>query len=294
MAQIKAGDPHGFYRAIIARVGTDGFSYGTSGTGAANGTTMSAYVARYVQSCNLPIPQRTVVDFTSADRWHGSFVYGITSLGSFELSMSVIDADLIALVTGTSVDQTTNQLWTYFSEDIMRDRLPQVTIILTYRLQARGPQDGADLFAHAIIPRAWMSPSGIQGGPSFQTAASYSFQITPTAGTHLPHSLALSDTGIGLQDDAAPMVTLFTDNPVHFVTHLGGGSETDFTVPYKLINNTATLNNSPNELTVGGTLTAADTLVANTGVVTPTGSALTAGEKFGILYETDFTPVDAA
>ncbi len=108
MAQVKSGDPHGLYRVMVGVVDTNGYNYGTAGLDVANGTLIQPYLMKYAKAAEMPLPDRTVIDFTGGDVWTGSFVYGITSLGSFSLESSTVDADLIALVSGGSVDQTTN------------------------------------------------------------------------------------------------------------------------------------------------------------------------------------------
>lgn len=287
MAQTKSGSPHGALSVQFALLGNDGKAYGVAGGSQANNTVSGAYLAKYLKSCDMPIPDRNTIDFTSKDTWNGSFQYGISSLGSFSLTLENIDADLIALLSGSSVDQTTNALWTYFAENVLAETVPQVCVIVTYRIQIRGGVlDGGDRYAHAIIPKAWCAPKGVSGAPSFQTAGEYSIQVTPTASAIHPAGVPFSSMAMNLEDDRTPILTLFTDNPIHLATYVGDGTATTFTLPYLPLSEVVTVNNSPNEFNIDGTLTALSALASDTGVATLT-APVGSGTHSAILYETN-------
>jgi hypothetical protein len=286
MAQYKKGDPHGMHRVQIALVGDDGFAYGTVGQDAANDTELPMYVARYPKSCDMPLPDRTVIDFMAADTWQGSFMYGITSMGSFTLTMSGYDADMIALVTDSAVDLTTNTEWVYFSENIMVEDLPQICIWITYRIQVRGgAADGAAYFITSMIPRCWMAPKGVSGAPANQAAGEYPFQITPTVSSVLPSSLSLANMAMSLQDERAPIVHIISQYPLMGQGFVGDAAATTMTMPYLPVSATVTINASPNEYIVAGTPTALTSMVPATGVATFP-SAPTAGQFVFVTSET--------
>lgn len=286
MAQIKKGDAHGLARVQVILVDTDGKGYGQLTPPGTTGTTSGAYQITDPKSCTMPAPDRNTINFSGGNKWLGAFQYGIDAVGSFELSVASYDADLIALVTGSSVDQTTNTLWTYFGENDLKEELPQVALMLTYRIQARGVNEGAAIYATTIIPRCWMGPKGLTGAPSFQSGGEYGFTITPTASTVLPHGLSIDDMAVTQQDNKIFRLHVFTDNPIAFCSHVGdAGGSTSFTLPFLPTSSTVTLNNSPNELVIDGTLTAATTVATATGVVTV---AVSEDTHAGIFYETAF------
>lgn len=288
MAQETSGDAHGFYRAQIALIAPDGKAYGTAGPNADAGTISGAYIAGYPKNCDMPFPDRTVIDFTGKDTWNGSYMYGITSLGSFSMTLENVDASLIALVSGSTVDQVTNANWTYYAENILAEQVPQVALILTYRFQARGGvNDGADLYLNTIIPRCWIAPKGISGAPAFQQAGEYQFQVTPTAAARHPHGLPFSAMSLNLQDNRTPSLHVVTNNPLYLVTMVGDAAATTFTMPYLPVSSTVTLNDTPNEFVVDGALVAPTSFDTSTGVLTPA-TTLADGEHAAILYETTF------
>lgn len=292
MVQIQSGDPHGLIRVMFGLVGQDGRCYGTAGPSLANGSSSSMYVANYPKTCELPLPDRPVIDFTGSDRWQGSYQYGATSLGSFNLTMENIDAALIAMVTGGNVDLVTNLRRTMYSEDVLREELPQCCVILSYRIQARGgDNDGGNYYIHSIIPRAWVAPRSVSGAPGFQAAGEYGFQITPTSSKRLPHGLTFADTDLQLQDDRGVVVHMITDNPIHVTTFIGNGTLKAFNLPYLPIDAGVTLNDTYTEFATDGDLVAPFAVNPTTGALTivDTGDTAPAAATFhSTIYETRF------
>ena len=99
MSQISYGDAHGLYRVQIGLVGDDGYNYGTAERKwrMAPPQTLMSFVS--LLAAEMAMPDRTVIDFTGGDVWTGSYVHGITSLGTFSLTLSTVDATLISIVT---------------------------------------------------------------------------------------------------------------------------------------------------------------------------------------------------
>ena len=112
VAQIKIGDPHGLYRVQVGLVDDTGLQYGTAGPDMANGTTSSTYVIRFAKAAEIPMPDRNLIDFTGGDVWTGSYLHGITSIGTASLTLSTVDANLITLVAESKTDQTIQSIYT--------------------------------------------------------------------------------------------------------------------------------------------------------------------------------------
>ncbi len=290
MAQIKYGDPHGLYRVQVGLVGDDGYNYGTAGEEMVNGTTSSAYVIRYAKAAEIAMPDRTVIDFTGGDVWTGSYVHGITSLGSFTLTLSTVDATLISMVAQTKVDQTTNSRWSIFADNIMLPTPKQVFMCTTFRIQSKEPgSKGANKFMHQIVPRCWLSPKGVSGAPNFQAAGEYSFTIIPTVGEVIPHGVAFTTERQDFADNETPVLYLITDNPIHFVGHkAGAGVSSVITLPFSPVGvqgDYAVPDSDAQAIQVvkNGVITdAAAVDVANRTVTVATSP----GDYVGILYET--------
>lgn len=287
MAQIKKGDPHGLAYVQIALVGTDGRTYGTAGPSLAVDGTSNAYLIREPLSAEIPVPDRTTIDFTGGDRWLGAYQYGITSLGSFNMSIASVDATLIALVTGASVDQVTNSSWTVYSENVLKDRLPQVCVMITFRLQGRETGfDGGDFFITYIIPRAWVAPKGVSGAPNFQSKGTYSFQVTPTAGDKFPHGIPFG-ANQGWQDNKAPVFAVISNNPLGLTTYIANGVATTYTLGYKPVSSGVTAAASPNQHALNGVAASLTSLSTTTALATLTAAGSSA-DYHGTLYETLF------
>lgn len=289
MSQISYGDAHGLYRVQIGLVGDDGYNYGTAGEEMANGTTSSAYVIRFATAAEMAMPDRTVIDFTGGDVWTGSYVHGITSLGTFSLTLSTVDATLISIVTQIQVDKTTNSRWSLFGDNILLPTPKQIWMATTFRIQSKEPgTKGASKFIHQIVPRCWLSPKGISGAPNFQAVGNYGFTIVPSIGEKLPHGIQFTETQ-NFAENETPMVYLITDNPIHFVGHkAASGVSSTITLPFSPVGVQSDYT-SPNSSTqaiqvvVNGVVTNATSIdVANRTVTVPT----TAGDYVGILYET--------
>ena len=288
------------FRVFVGLVDAEGYNLGTAGPGVAEGTLVSPYLIRYAQSAEIGLPERTVVDFTGGDVWTGSYVYGITSLGTFEMTLSTVEADLIAFLSGSTVDGTSNDRQTIFSDNVMVPTPPQAWMMIVFRIQSKEVgQKGANKFLTLILPRTWVSPKGISGAPSFQQQGTYGFTIVPTVGDRFPWGLPFSCTNLNLEQDETPVLYLITDYPVHTVGYIAGaGNATEtITLPFKPVGDDIAAPDSsldPVQTFIDGRVTNADSVVVSTGevVVSPIAPAatFTGGEYIGVFYETSYVP----
>lgn len=300
MAQIKIGDPHGLFRVFVGLVDENGYNFGTAGPGVAEGTLVSPYLIRYAQSAEIGLPDRTVIDFTGGDVWTGSYVYGITSLGTFEMTLSTVEAELVAFLADSTVDSVTNDRQTIFSDNIMIPTPPQAWMMIVFRIQSKEVgQKGANKFLTIILPRTWVSPKGISGAPAFQAAGTYGFTIVPTVGDRFPWGLPFSCTNLNLELDETPVLYIITDYPVHtvgYVASAGNATET-ITLPFKPVGeDIATPDSSvdPLQTYIDGRAQDADSVTVETGevIVSPIAPAasFSGGEYIGVFYETQYEP----
>lgn len=291
MAQIKYGDAHGLYRVQVGLVGDDGLNYGTAGSDMENGTTTSSYMIRYAKAAEMAMPDRSLIDFTGGDVWTGSYLHGITALGSFTLTLSTVDATLNSLVTEAKVDQTTNENWTIFSDNVLLPTPNQVWMATTFRIQSKEPgTKGANKFMHQIVPRCWLSPKGLSGAPNFQSAGENSYTIVPTVGEKIPHGVPFTTSVHNFEENETPLVYMITDYPIHFVAHKAGeGAESVINLPYTPIgqdSDYATPNSRQQRLqvAVNDVIVDANEVDISNRVVRV---ATNPGDYVGILYETD-------
>lgn len=300
MAQIKIGDPHGLFRVFVGLVDESGYNFGTAGPGVDQGTQLSPYLIRYAQSAEIGLQDRTVVDFTGGDVWTGSYVYGITSLGTFEMTLSTVEAELVAFLSDSTVDNTTNENVTLFSDNIMVPTPPQAWMMIVFRIQSKETgSKGANKFLTIVLPRTWVTPKGISGAPAFQSPGTYGFTIVPTVGDRFPWGQPFSCTNLNLELDETPVVYMITDNPVHavgYVATAANATET-LTLPFKPVGNdiVAPDNSSdPLQTYIDGRSQNADSVTVSTGevIVSPIAPAsqFDGGEYIGVLYETNYEP----
>lgn len=294
MAQIKTGDPHGLYRVLVGLVNTTGYNVGTAGPGVANGTLVQPYILKYPKDATMPVPDRTVIDFTGGDVWTGSYVYGFTSLGTGTLTSSTVDATLVALVSGSQVDNTTNTRTTLFSENVNRSTPPQSWVAVIFRIQSKETGSvGADKFLTIIAPRSWVVAKGVTGAPAFQTAGQYDYSVVITMSDRTPWGITFANLGMSLSENQAPMFYAITDYPIHVVGMFAESGATEVvTLPYKPAPagydyTTPDSSDDPVQVYVDGVLTDATTVVEATGAVTVT-AAFAGGEYIGIFYETEY------
>ncbi len=293
MAQTKRGAPHGLYRAYVQLVGDNGYSYGIAGQTLANGSTSSAYIIDDPVSANVPTPDRTVIDFQGGDRWISSYQYGINSLGNFEFVTQDLDTTLISLCTGSLADQTSNDLWTIYSEDWLREALPQISLTLIYRLQSfESSTFNTTRFLHTFIPRCWMAPKGTSGAPAYQAKGQYNWQVVPTAATCMINGIPFSSNQ-NFRDNKAPLYGIIADHPLLMTVHKVTGTAASFATGFRPFTNAVgTASSSRNWIAKNGVAGVADSVNATSGVVAVgTGTTVVAGDYLADLYETDLVPI---
>lgn len=294
MAQVTIGDAHGLSKVFIGLVTTEGYHIGQNAEIPADGTLMTPYLSLYAKEAGFSLPSRNPTDFTGGDRWTGSYVYGITTLGAFELQLSTTEAELIALTSSSAIDQTQNTRQTIFADNIILPTPPQACMMIVFNLQSKEVGSvGGNKYISLILPRVWLSPEGIQGAPSFQAAGSYKFQVITTISDRMPYGPLFSTTDLNLFDNVTPNYYVITDNPPHFVTFTAAAGATEtVTLPYKPISfdySTPDSGTQPVQCYVNGVQVDATTINATTGAVTIT-QAFTGGEIIGIFYETNYVP----
>lgn len=272
-------------------VNDQGYNFGTAGPEMANGTTTSSYVIRFAKAAEIAMPDRTNIDFTGGDRWTGSYLHGITSLGTFSLTLSTIDANLIAIVAEAKVDQTTNSRWSIFGDNILLPTPNQVFMCTTFRIQSKETgTKGANKFIHQVVPRCWVGPKGVSGAPNFQAAGEYGFTIVPTIGERMPHGVPFTAAKHNFEENETPLYYMITDNPVHFVGHkAAAGASSIITLPYNPVGvqtDYDTPNSSTQAIQVvknGQIVNASDIDLENRTITVSTNE----DDYVGILYETD-------
>lgn len=290
MTQATGGYVFGFDFAQVWRVGSSCYAMGTETDpeNVANGTTTSAYLIRDPQTSGIPQISRENVTITGGNTVQAAHMFGAASIDPFTFEMGKLDAALAALMTGTSVDQTTNAYWSEFGYNEHKATLPRVGIMFSTVFQQTGADcDGATKWLNIIFPICQASPQW--PAVAERTGPPSSFQIQPTFTTKRPNGDAF-DSNLGFDNNKAYVYgTISEDGPIGITTHVADTSDTTYITGYRPLSTTVTVNNTPNHQTKDGVPTAATSVVTTTGVVTI--PSATAAQVYVMMYETAFVAI---
>jgi hypothetical protein len=220
-------------------------------------------------------------------------MYGISSLGSFNFQTRSNHADLIAMVSGTSVDQTTNDEWTQYTENTLQRDFDEFSLIITYRIQSfESATFGATKFLNMIVPRATIKAMG-NTSISYQTVSGYNFQVSPRSSGRSINGVPFS-SNLGATDNLVSMYNIVSDYPLWQTTYVADDTSASIVGSYQPYTATAgTASSTKNLVTTidGSTLVAtagvADT-VTQASATFAIDSGLTAGDIVTVLYETQY------
>jgi len=295
MAAIKKGGQHGLWKAVIQLVGSDGISYGQAGDTITAGTISQGYVAQFPKTAGISAPDRTTIDFTGGDRWVTSYTYGINSLGSFDFSVQDEDADLIAMLTGTAIDSTTNTEWNIYTEDLLATQFPDVSLMLIWRVQSfEDSTFGQTFYVHQIVPRCSIVPKG--GEHAYQSPADQTYQVTPKTNKRLINGTTVPTTLLAT-DNTLVYYKVVSANPLYMFVMKANAASATAVSAYKPVTSTVGTASATKNLVVKvvtGTATpgVADTVTVATGTFA-IGTALpvASGNMLHILHETNYEAV---
>jgi hypothetical protein len=290
MAQIKKGAIAGFPYAQVWRVDDDGYAQGQLTTPDSPGTdvTTSAYLLRDVKTAGFSLPANVKIDFTGGDKYLGSFMFGIASVDAFDFTTAYLDANVVALVTDSSVDQTTNADWSVFGNNEMNPTLPQCGVMLQTNFQSKeSGTAGLNYWLNVIIPICQISPKPPQ--LAFQSEAPTTYTVQPSVATKWPNGDAF-DSNQGFENNECVAYYIVTNNPLAITTYNADGIETTFTAGYRPISTVVTVNDTPNHFAVNGTPTALSSIVTTTGVATMSAAGSSADRNV-LMYETQFVAI---
>lgn len=295
MAQIAKGGSHGIYKILVQLVGSDGVSYGQAGENISAGSNSDAYVLQHPTNAGITLPDGTTIDFTGGDAWITSYQYAPSSMGSFDFELADADANFVALITGTNVDQTSNALWTEYTENAHAGNFPAVSLVFIYRIQSfETATFGATKFFHSVYPRCIVRPKKNPQG--YQAIATHPFQVTPLGGTRHINGPVFG-TNLGATDNRVISYNIIADNPLMMTVAKANSTTHTITSAYKpLYSTVGTTSSTRNQIVKWAssvaTIGVADTITTADGEFA-VGSALTvaSGNVVSALFETAFEAV---
>jgi hypothetical protein len=289
MTQITKGAITGFAFAQMWTV-KDCYSYGQLNTDTAVSTpaTSHAYLIRDPKTSGVPQISREVLTLTGGDTIKGARMFGPSSIDSFQITTTTLDADLVALVTRTSVDQTTNDVWSEVGFNYGLGNLPNVGLSLHANFQTIDEScDTLQKWFNLIFPSCQISPQ--YPTPSFQAEADMTWQVQPSMVGKRPNGDAF-DSNLGLENNQDLAYAIISDYPVALTTWFADGIATTFNTAYRPMSTTVTVNSTQNHFAVNGTPTALTSIVIASGLATAA-AAGSDGDVNVLMYETQFKAV---
>lgn len=292
MATIKKGGPHGLWKILIQLTGTDGVSYGQAGSSIANDATSQSFVVDNPRTASLPQPARTTIAFGGGDRFIGQVQYGIDSPGEFTFTTADMDDDLKALVTGTAIDQTTNDTQTVSTADYLNPFFPECSIIFIYRkFSMEASTFGRTFYAHRIFPRCQIAPQ--EHGLEMKNNPEITWTVTPNTSSIRHDALSLSS--LNAYDDTVLSYEITTEKALYWFVHRADGTSFSAASAYVPVTSTVGTTSSTRNLIVEWDGSTATKFVANT--ITPStgtfevSSGATSGDLYIIGHETEYVKV---
>ena len=290
MAATK-GHLAGFYEAQICyRDTVNGYPTGTTANwaGASNGTVTHAYRLFKPVSASALAPTYDTAEFRGGQGWLGSVDLGLSTIGTFEMTLSGHDDTFHSIVSGSSVDTTIASSYSVTAPNVGLQRPPQLYLILTVGYQK---EDGTNWFMHygysnVQIRRGSYGQANMSGGEN-PNPLTYTVRVSKSSRTMFGYPF--SSTTLAVTDNSDIGVEYKTENRISISTYKDDGAATSFVVGYRPINsenagavNSFTKNGAINHTGVSGFST-------TTGATTHT--AGTAADTWVVVYDTNFVAI---
>lgn len=285
---MPAGYGGGFERVLLGFYdSTTGANIGQSPT-LSNGSASGAFVLSDVNEGQIAFEDATVLDFNGGDRNRGRMIFGAASrMGQFDITVSSDDTDIVAAVTGSTVN-TTNTEFTKFSYNPNRSTTRNMWVALQQRYLF---STGVEGYRTVFLPKC--SVQYRPGGMSFRGESNAVLRVLPNLSTTFitGQTFGTGSTGLslGLEENKSDHLFWYSDNPIYVVTLKGNAVATTATAAYLPLSSTVTLNATPNEMVLAGTPTALSSVNTSTGVLTWS-SAPGNGVHGVVIYETAYVP----
>lgn len=270
---IQQGIAAGMAYAQLWKVTQEGYFAGTASDpeSLSTDTVYSPYVIKDPEGFEFSLPSRNAVEWVAGDRYQGQMPFGIASIGDATFSRTMLDAVLNALITGSSVDATTNTFFAIFAPNVAAVELPLLGMLYSQRFQSRATgTKGIDYWLNLMFPRLTLSVASV--GAQTQQGNPYTYNAKPTLGDKLPNGTAFSSLGIDVEDDEDLFLYFITQKPMTLVNYVADGVETTFNTVYQPISTTVTDAASPNWFATQGVQEALSSIVIASGLATMGGA----------------------
>lgn len=295
----------GIYDIQVALVTDDGYAVGLTAAGAiptlsalVNDTEYYAYRVSHPVEITPLTPGRSVATDRGGQRIRGQRDLGLSDLGSFEITMSDYDALFEAIVTGSSINNTTVDGWTMSGPNHGQQSLPYVCLIATVGFQSRDSGTyGSNYYMNYIFPRVQISPSGDSGNQGDgENPNPRTYTVTPSMASKFITGQTWNDaapTGLAMSyaNGEAMVHRAATQYPLRLMTWIAHGTTDTFNLDYLPMSSLVALEGSPNLVCDDGTRVLPDSISTTTGAVDVSTVSPAAASKIVMVYPTNWVEV---
>lgn len=288
-ASADKGMVAGAFYAQIALRNSSGYPMGqdTTPNTVSNGDVKHAYKIKGFVSVDAPQIQTEIAIRKGGQKVLGQRALGVSSFGSFTLTLSDYDETFHNIISGATIDTTLASNWATTSFNALKATRPQLILLVTAGIQN---DSGVDQFLHMWWHNVTIQPvvPGVtQSGGDNPNALAYT--VTPSTSLRAGWGSLFSATTLALEDNSDIVSFQRTDTPISFSTYIDDGAATSTAVFYRPLtsenagaDNVFLKNGVPNHTGVSdfNTTTGATTHTAGTG-----------GDIWTIIYGTNFVPV---
>jgi hypothetical protein len=216
---------------------------------------------------------------------------GVSDLGLASMVLSEHDDLFHSYVSGSSIDSTTPSGWRQGGSNANKQVLPSFFMIISTQVNSRTGTGGTTSrrWKNWYLPNVQIRPSYpdvSQGGGTNPHPVTY--ELVPNTSTRALTGFLLSATTMELENNSDSLLWINSANRITATTYVEAASPAGaFVLGYRPLTNQATITDKT--MTKNGATASITTLSATTGAVTMTAGS--AGDKFVLVYETNFVSI---
>ena len=223
----------GAFHAQIARRSTAGYPMGSLATpdAPANGSVYHAYKIKGFAGVDAPQITREIAIRRGGQKTLGQKSLGVSSYGTFNLTLSDFDEAFHNMVSGATIDSTLATAVNITSLNAGKATLPQFVLIINAGFQ---DDSGADVFLNIIYHNVTIAPtipSVTQAGGENPNALVYT--VTPSLSTRAGWGSLFSATSLALEDNSDMVSFVRSTYPMALTTYIDDNAATSFVVGYR-------------------------------------------------------------
>lgn len=272
-------------------IDSNGYPMGTLSTpnSPAQATEYHAYRARSFVGLEQATPTRSLATFFGGQRFLGQIDLGVTEFGTGNLTLSKFEEAFVALIGGSTVDESTIAAWAQTSSNENNPNLPAMGMMGSTKIRTAS---GALQWAHVCIPNVQLRPAPVSISTSDgQNPNALVYEFVPTLATRDITGRLFSAGGMDVYNDETVSYVIRANSRLALTTYVKdatmSGSGDSFVLGYRP---TSAVTASPNSFTDNGVAEVPTTVNTTTGAVAiPAGGA--AGDIIVAVYYTDFVAI---